>query len=100
MERPHNPNKTRELAIGFFGWLFVWNLIFFLFLISYYFSFWFMGVLTIIGIGLPFLFKRYWLGYGVVTCVIINMLVWIVIATSSFQIYMLITPLPMGMVFM
>lgn len=100
MEHPHNTNKARDLAIGFFGWLLVWNLIFFIFLFSYYGSFWTIGILMIIGMGLPFLCKRNWLGYGVVTCVIINMVAWIAIAKSNFQIYMIVTPFPMGMLLM
>ena len=100
MEHPHNTNNARDLAIGFFGWLLVWNLILLIFLLSYYGSFWTIGILMIIGMGLPFLYKRNWLGYGVVTCVIINMVAWIAIAKSNFQMYMIVTPFPMGILFM
>ena len=101
MEHSHNFNRARDLAIGFFVWLLLWNILFLIFLFSYSMSLWFIGIAMIIGIGLPFLCKRNWLGYGVLACVITNMVVWITIAIaiSYFQIIMLITPFPVGLLF-
>jgi len=100
LELPPDTHKARDFAIGFFGWLLIWNLIFFIFLFYYFNSLWVIGVLLILGISLPFLSRKNWLGFGVVTCVITNMVAWIAIATTNFQIFMIVTPFPMGLLFM
>jgi len=81
-------NKGRDFVIGFFGWLMVWNL----FLAPVIFYFFFLGViLELIGIALPFILNRRWLGYGALSCVIANAIA-IIIAVDEFDLFFLVFP--------
>lgn len=110
--------KARDIAIGFFGWVIISNLIFTLFLNSVYFIegneksmelivniIWLLAI----AIGIVLIVKkRNWVSVGIVIAVIINITLWIIVLfsmglmeglTLETMIVNIGIPLPIGIVF-
>ena len=82
--------KTRDIAIGFFGWLIFHNLFYYLMLMRWRLPFdrvmngsfgWvvFLWLPLIIAPLVVFAKRRVWVGNGIVAAIIINIAIWIVL---------------------
>ena len=68
--------KGRDLAIGFFGWFLIGNLVAWIL----YFGF---ALVTVIATGILFYKKMNWFAYGVIAAVITNTLIMEILGSSS-----------------
>jgi len=91
-------NKFRGLATGFFGWFLTGNLSAMIYPYSpvYEIVIYGFGIITFIAIIFLFYMKRNWIGYGIVTAVITNAIVWMIFL-GGFDWFWVLTPLPIGL---
>ena len=82
-----NANKARDFAVGFFGWLVIWNS-----LGLAVFAFYdFCSILEFIGLVLLFVLGKKWIGFGAVSYVIANTIL-ISVLRGEFTLYGLTVP--------
>jgi hypothetical protein len=93
--------KTRDVAIGFLGWLGFHNLLFFIAVVISLILpsgfWWSLLVIMLFAIIAPialFAKKRIWVCVGIVTAVFINIGLWVTLTDSEF--FMTILPFPVG----
>lgn len=109
MEQTRKTNKVRDLAIGFFGWFLIGNVVLWfeisanLDLIALFFG---VPLVTVIAIGILFYKKMNWFAYGIIAAVITNTLIMEILGSialsPSLEGYLLLLsfgvsfPLPVG----
>jgi hypothetical protein len=97
MEQTKKTQKVHDLAIGFFGWFVIGNLVLWLWfsIFDYLSSNWnlnlnspwipYLGVplVTIVAIGILFFLKRSWFAYGILAAVLANTLIMAILVASA-----------------